>query len=229
MPDKTVLITGSSKGLGRSLAEVFARNQFNVILHGRDALALKSAEEAVLRQGVRCEVVKGDITSARTIGRLRVIAARRNLDVLINNAGIYVNEAFRSQDPDVFRRVIEVNLIAPALLTRQVYSIFQKKRSGLIININSIAGKNGADGEAAYCASKHGLGGFTKSLQFEANRDNIRVIDIYLGAMNTAMAKGRKDPEKCIRTEEAAELIFSLCEDYPSMRIGEIDLLRRIY
>lgn len=208
---------------------VFARNRYNVILHGRDQRDLTRVREFVLDQGVRCDVVRGDITSEETIARLSGVARKRNLDVLINNAGVYVCRPFQRTDSEEFRRVIGVNLIAPVILTKKIFPVFKRKRSGLIVNINSIAGKNPTDGESAYCASKHGLRGFTRSIQFEANKDHVRVIEVYLGTMNTRMVKGRRDPEKCIQTAEAAEFIFGLCKEYPSVRINEIDLGRRIY
>ena len=229
MAARTVLITGSSKGLGRSLALVFARDKYNIILHGRDGRELRKVRDSVLDQAVRCDVVRGDITSEKTIDRLSELARKRNLDVLINNAGIYLYRPFQSTDPDEFRKVIEVNLVAPVLLTKKIFPIFQRKRSGVIININSLAGKNPTDGESAYCASKHGLRGFSKSIQFEANKDHVSVIEVYLGTMNTGMVKGRRDPEKCIQTTEAAEFILGLCKEYPSMRVNEIDLARTRY
>lgn len=229
MTGKTVLITGSSKGLGKSLAIEFARNGFNIILHGRDERELRKAEEEVLEHNVACDVVRGEITDDKTIDELTQIAEQRNIDVLINNAGVYLNAPFQDMSPQDFKRVIGVNLIAPIILTRRIYPILQKKQAGIIVNINSLAGKNPTDGESAYCASKHGLRGFTKSIQYEANKDNLSIIEVYLGTMNTSMVKGRRDPQKCIQTEEAAECIFELCKQYPSMRIGEIEVSRRRY
>lgn len=229
MSRKAVMITGSSKGLGEALALVFARNRHDVILHGTDEHRLARVRAAVVGHDVECEIVRGDITSRDTIDRLCEAAERRDLDILINNAGAYLNKPFLATDAEEFRRVIEVNLLAPIVLTRKIFTVFQRKQSGLVINVNSAAGKNGSDGESAYCASKHGLRGFTRSIQFEANRDGVRVIEVYLGAMNTAMTQGRKDPGKCIQTPEAADLIWKLCQDYPSMRLDEIDLSRRRY
>jgi short-subunit dehydrogenase len=229
MAGRTIIITGSSRGLGRSLAIVFAKNEYNIILHGRDENALIQVKEEVLRNGVDCDTVRGDITSEETIERLFEIAEKRNLDGLINNAGIYVNKPFHDTAPEKFRQVIEVNLLAPIILTKKIYPIFQRKKSGLIININSMAGKYGSEGESAYCASKHGLRGFTRSIQFEANRDHVRVFEVYLGTMNTGMVEGRRDPEKCIQTAEAAEFIYGMIQEYPSMKIDEVDLSRRRY
>lgn len=229
MASKTALITGSSNGLGKSLAIVFAQNGFNIILHGRNESALEKAKEEVMRHHVVCDVVKGDITADETIDELTRFAEKRNVDVLINNAGTYLNAPFQKISPKDFKKVIEVNLIAPIVLTRKIFPILQRKQKGIIININSLAGKNPTDGESAYCASKHGLRGFTKSIQFEANKDHVSVVEVYLGTMNTGMVAGRRDPEKCIQTEEAAECIYELCKNYPSLRIGEIEVSRRRY
>ena len=119
MAASTVLITGSSKGLGRSLAMAFARNQYNIILHGRDRRDLTKVKESVLKYGVSCDVVRGDITSEKTIDRLYDVARRRNIDVLINNAGVYLYRPFQDMGAEDFRKVIEVNLIAPVLLMKK--------------------------------------------------------------------------------------------------------------
>ena len=224
---KTVLITGSSHGLGKKLAIVFAKNGYNIILHGRDKTSLRQVKKKIRKYGVRCDIIIGDITSEKTITRLSKISEKRGIGILINNAGIYEHKQFT--DSCNLKKIIDVNLMAPINLTHKVFPIFQQKHSGLIININSIAGKEGKDGESAYNASKHGLSGFSKSLQFDATRYSIRVMDIYLGAMDTQMIKERKWVGKPIKASDAAELIFSISKEYTSMRITEVHLCRRIY
>jgi 3-oxoacyl-[acyl-carrier protein] reductase len=229
MAAKTVLITGSSKGLGRSLALAFAANKFNIILHGRDEHALEYAKKRVLENNVDCDVIIGDISSKETINELFKAAEKRSLDILINNAGIYAHKPFQNMNPEELKRIIDVNLIAPVQLIMKIYPIFQIKKSGVIININSVAGKNPNEMEAAYCASKHGLAGFSRSFQFEANENRVRLISVYLGAMNTSMTADRIDHQKLIQTDEAADLILKICMDYQSLKINEIDLSRRRY
>jgi len=232
MKRKTALITGSSKGLGTSLALVFARNNYDIILHGRDEQRLNAVKKTVSKHKVDCEIVRGDITSNlafNTIDRLYEAAKRRNIDVLINNAGIHMNESFQDMDRQEIRKILEVNLVAFILLINRIYPIFRNKKSGLIININSIAGKNSNELEAIYCASKYGLRGFADSFQFEANRDGVRMISIYLGAMQTAMNEHREDYRQLIQTDEAADAIFRICKNYKSLRITEINIQRRIY
>ena len=229
MTVKTVLVTGSSKGLGRSIALLFAKKKYNVIIHGRDGEGLQEVERNILKAGANCDVVRGEITSEVTMNRLYGAAKKRDIDILINNAGIYLQKPFANMTSAEFRRVVEINLIAPVLLTKKIYPLLERKKSGLIVNINSMAGRQPSAGESAYAASKHGLRGFTKVLQYEANKDRIRVVDIYPGAMNTAVIEGRREVEMCIQVEDVADLIYRLCKDYRSMRISEINLSRRNY
>jgi len=226
---KTILITGSSKGLGEQLARKFSNKGHNIIIHGRDVRKLELIKNELVNKGVGCKIVTGDLTEKETIETLAAVAESENVDILINNAAIYKKKLFGETTEKEIRNIFEINLIAPILITRHLFPYFQKKQSGLILNINSFAGKNSGDGESIYCASKHGLRGFSGSLQFDANRAGIRVIEVYIGAMNTQMVAGRKDIEKCISTSDAADLILNLCDEYKSMRISEVDLLRRIY
>lgn len=229
---KTVLITGSNRGLGKELALLFAIKGYDIILHGRDKDRLREVENNLhnislgLKNKIEWETVAGDLLLLDTINKLYRAAEKRSVDILINNAGIYASKPFKDMDIEEAENIIYVNLIVPIWLTKRIYPIFLKKKSGLIININSIAGKNPNDKEAVYCASKHGLRGFTSSFQFEAMKNNVRVISIYLGAMRSSMTEGRGDPEKLIQPEEAANGIYGICENYKSFRISEIDLWR---
>jgi 3-oxoacyl-[acyl-carrier protein] reductase len=229
MANKTALITGSSKGLGRSLARVFAQNAYDVILHGRNEEALSVLRGEILARGVNCDVVVGDICDAATIERLAALAQDRGLDVLINNAAVYVNSSLEGITEEALRGVIETNLVSPLLLIKKVYASLRASQSALIININSLASKTPGPGESLYAASKLGLRGFSASFRFEASRDRVRILDVYLGAMLTDMSKARNDSDKFILPGEAADLIFRLVLDYPSMGVDEVELKRRRY
>ena len=226
---KTILITGSSRGLGKSLALAFASKGYNIILHGRNEEKLSAVKEDVLRSKVNCPIVVGDIVDEKTITNLTACAKKNGIDILINNAGVYIRKPVEEMTPSEFKKIIEVNLIAPVLLTKNIFELFKRRKSGLIININSIAGKDFSHYESAYCASKHGLRGFMGTFKFEALKYNVAVIDIYLEAMNTDMTTGRKDTNKFIKTEEVAEFLCLLFQNYPSMRISEIEIFRKIY
>lgn len=227
---KTVLITGSSRGLGKSLALSFARNGYDLIIHGRDWNALEKVRKEVKKYKTDCQIVCGDITDDFDgISKLQTVASRKFIDIFINNAGTHLFKPFHECSAEEIRNTININLIAPMLVMQKIYSVFTERKSGLIVNINSLAGKSGAFGETVYCASKHGLRGFSKALQFEATKHNVRIIDVFLGRMQTDMSKGNENFKKYIKPDEAADFIFRTCQSYRSMRTTEIELLRGIY
>lgn len=224
---KTCLITGSSKGLGEALALNFVGNGYNVIIHGRDKSRIWKLASKIKQSSIHYYIIIGDLRKTTTIDNLERIIKEDNVDILINNAGIYLNEQFQDMSTSEIKEIIEVNLIAPILLTRRIYPIFKTKKSGLIININSMAGKIPNEMETVYCASKYGLRGFSQSFQEEADKDNVRIISVYLGAMQTEMTKDRKDYDKLMRPEDVADMIFNLTRDYQTSRITEVYISRK--
>jgi len=226
---KTILITGSAHGLGRELATRFARDKYNIIIHDKDKEGLETLKEMITFPGwATCDVVEGDLKERETINDLYAISKLRDIDILINNAGIRTSGSLKDMSAYNISDMISVNLIAPLQLTRVIYPIFLKKKSGMIININSIAGKNPNSDEAVYCASKYGLRGFFDSFKFEAAENNIAILSLYLGAMNTDMAMGRKDKNKLINPSDVADFVYNICVgDFKSFIIPEMDMWRK--
>ena len=193
---KSVLITGTSRGLGKELVSVFRDGGFDVVEH----------------RGW----VDGDLRQSDTILKLRDQAAKHNIDILINNAGIYQNSMLPNTSIADFKNIVSTNLLVPINLTTMIWPIFQNKKSGMVIFINSVAGRTGRLGELAYCASKFGLKGFADSLQYDGIRANVKVLSVYLGAMWTDMCKGRGGRKaQYIDPHDAALMIFDACKVYP--------------
>ena len=157
---------------------------------------------------------------------MELAIAKHGLDVLIHCAGIYKLKPFAGQPEYDFKKMIDVNLLAPIRITHALWPTFERQCSGLIVFINSLAGKQGADGETAYSASKHGLAGFARSLQFDAARIGVRVLSVFLGAMKTDMTRHRPDWDKLIDPQEAARAIVGLCEEYSTLGIREVEIGR---
>jgi short-subunit dehydrogenase len=222
----SVLITGSSKGLGKSLALEFSKNNYHVIINGRDEKALNEIK-SIIKEG--CTVIIGDIADNKTVERLAIEAEKRDIEVLINNAGYYLNKPVEESDDEEIRKIFEINFFSIVNLTRKIIPIFKNKKSGLIININSLAGKLGSKQESFYSASKHALKGFSDSIKQEILEKGIRVLDVYLGAMSTEMTKNRKDYDFFINPNEAAGVIFNAINDKSSLYISEMDIRRRRY
>lgn len=206
------------------LAEAFSAADFNMILHCRSPFPGPVTSE---------KIVRGDLRKQHVLNDLAWAAQEKGLDILINNAGVHLGKPFIDMTIDEIREVIEVNLIAPILLTKAVWPIFLRQNSGLVININSLAGltgpRTGAPGESIYSASKAGLAGFGETLQYDATQAGIRVINLNIGAMCTDMGQTRANSNKFIDPRDAARAILGFCEDYPSLRITSADLKRRVY
>ncbi len=163
------------------------------------------------------QYVVGDIRYPLTLRALVDFATEGGLDILINNAGIY------SGEPET---IIQTNLSAPIKLTLLLYPIFKAQGSGLIVNINSLAGKVFNDQEAVYCASKWGLRGFMGSFKYEARKHGVNVLDVYLGAMKTDATKNRAGWENFIDPDEAADQIVRLCGDGKTLAVTEVEISR---
>ena len=159
---KVAIITGAAQGIGRRTAELFAEAGYSLALIDRQPC------HAIAATGEREELI-GDITEEsfveRSVGRVRERWGRA--DVLVNNAGISFIAPAETVSASDFRRVLEVNLVAPFLLARGFGAMMLEQRSGSIVNIASIAGLTGIGDRSAYNASKHGLIGLTRTLAAE--------------------------------------------------------------
>lgn len=179
MQNKTVLITGSSKGLGAALARVFASHGYDLIIHGRNENDLEQVRASIRHLTQNITIVPGDIRLPETIERLEQTARQNNAQVLINNAGIGQKISLDEINVKQIEEIISTNLISAVLLTQRMYRFFLEQKGGAIININSMSGREGHFLRTIYCASKWGLRGFSESLRREAQTNNIQILDVY--------------------------------------------------
>ncbi len=207
---KSVLITGSNKGLGKELAFIFASNDYNVILHGRNEEDLKSVEKKILAKNKNVCYVVGDLRDNETLDRLYESAQEKEISVLVNNAGVLVFPLqLETMTDENIDELLNVNLSAPIKLTKRIYNLFLENGTyGTIININSILGMNVKELKSVYCASKWGLRGFSEAFKIEAKKNNIRVIDVYPTRIRT-----REEYSEGIGSSEAANQILDFYEN----------------
>ncbi|MES2618965.1 MAG: 3-oxoacyl-[acyl-carrier-protein] reductase [Bacteroidota bacterium] len=188
---KTTLITGASRGIGKGIAEVFAKNGSNIAFTFASSVEKARAFEAELssKYGVK---VKGyqsdasDFTAAHTLADT-VVADFGTIDVLINNAGITRDTLLMRMTEEQWDEVINTNLKSSFNLTKACLKTFLKNRAGSIINMTSIVGVTGNAGQANYAASKAGMIGFTKSIAKELGSRNVRCNAIAPGFIETEM------------------------------------------
>ena len=204
-----VLVTGASKGLGKELAFAFAGAGANLILVARSGDLLGGIAESIAKtHGVQCDVIAGDICSAEVLDEVCKAAIARDIDVLVNNAGVVSIDVLEDVSVERIELMVELNLVVPIKLTRAVIPMFKKRRGGTIVNVNSLAGRKAVSEHAVYCATKHGMMGFSETLKLEVNGMGIRVFNVSPGKMATELfaADGKDwDTSAFIPPKEVAE------------------------
>jgi 3-oxoacyl-[acyl-carrier protein] reductase len=183
---KNVLVTGSTRGIGRAIAETLAKAGARVAVVGRD---LQKAQEAATAVGNGAQGFACDVTDTAAISKLvaDVETAFGSIDVLVNNAGITRDNLVMRLKDDDWDAVINANLRGAFAAIRAVSRGMMKRRSGRIINISSIIGIIGNKGQANYAASKAGLIALTKSVAKELGSRNILVNAVAPGFIETEM------------------------------------------
>lgn len=221
MKDRVAIVTGGARGIGYAIAERVLRSGGRVSLWDVDVIRLGEAQERLAAFGevATCPL---DLTLADAVSASVDATAARfgKIDILVNNAGIAGSNAPTWElDPAAWRRVIEVNLIAPFLTTRAVVPIMLDRGYGRIVNVASVAGKEGNPNASHYSASKAGLIGLTKSLGKELATTGILVNCVTPAAANTELfAQMSKEHIDYMRSKipmgrfvETAEIAATVC------------------
>ena len=197
LENKTALITGASRGIGKGIAMEFARQGAHVAFtYNASAEAAKALEAELEGFGVKARGYQSnaaDFDAAQQLVK-DVIEDFGGLDILINNAGITKDNLLMRISEEDFDKVIEVNLKSVFNLTKAVLRPMLKQRSGSIINMSSVVGVKGNAGQTNYAASKAGILGFTKSVALELGSRNVRCNAIAPGFIETEMT-AKLDPK----------------------------------
>jgi len=184
---RVAIITGAAQGIGRRTTEVFAAAGYSLAL--LDMQSCDAVLASIRAQGVAAESYTGDISDEDLVQRsVEAVGARwGRVDVLVNNAGISFISPAEMIEAKAFRRVIEVNLVAPFLLAKGFGKMMLDQGSGSIVNVASIAGLRGICDRSAYNASKHGLIGLTRTLAAEWGGRGVRCNAVCPGWVKTEM------------------------------------------
>lgn len=215
LKDKTAIVTGATRGIGKAIALMLAKEGANVVF-----TYLKSSQEAeeLKRQieglGVKCLVFQMDVADFEKAKELidKTVETLGGLDILINNAGITNDKALMFMTRLDWDNVIDTNLGGVFNLTRSAIVTFLKQKKGDIINITSVSGVIGLPRQANYSASKAGIIGFTKALAKEVAAYNIRVNAVAPGFIATDMMSGLKEEYKT-----------AMLNNIPLARFGTVD------
>ena len=212
--DKVALVTGASRGIGRSIALALAAEGAKIVAVDIDLQATEAFVAELKASGAEAVAVQGNVTVADDVERMVNVAKETfdRVDILVNNAGITRDALLLRMKDEDWDAVLDVNLKGAFLCTRAVAKLMTKQRSGRIINIASVVGQMGNAGQANYCASKAGLMGLTRSNARELAKRNITVNAVAPGFIATDMTDAL--PEQ-VRQELAAQI--------PLARLGSAD------
>jgi 3-oxoacyl-[acyl-carrier protein] reductase len=234
--DKTALVTGASRGIGRAIALRLASEGANVVVnYNANIDAASSVAHEITTLGRQARVVQADVARAADVERLieATTAEFDRIDVLVNNAGITRDTLILRMSEADWDAVLDTNLKSAFLVTKAVLRPMLRQRSGRIVNITSISGVIGNAGQANYSASKAGLMGLTRSTAREVASRNITCNAIAAGVVDTEIWRGV--PEAAIETmlqmipagrkgtpEDIAEAVAFLASDAASYITGQV-------
>lgn len=213
--NKTVLITGSSRNIGKHLAQAFANKGANVIInyleHYKEAIDTKKEIDIINKNSI---VIQADVRKLSDVEKMidEIIEKYNSIDILINNAGISIDNIIWKMNENDWNNVIDTNLKGSYNCMRTVIPFMREKNYGRIINISSVVSEIGVAGTSSYAAAKSGLFGLTKSVAREVANRNITVNAIALGYFNIGM--GARLSEK-IKKEKI--------EQIPMGRFGNVE------
>lgn len=220
---KTIVITGGSDGLGKTLAECLSKEN-NVII-----LATNEEKLQKVANNTNCQYKVCDVTNYELVEKSisEIIRNHGRIDVLINNAGLWIQEELETNDKERIEKVVDVNLLGVIHCSKSVIPIMKEQKDGLIININSQAGINHKAERVVYNATKWGVTGFSKSLCDEVAKYGIRVTNLMPGMMITDMFKKmniEKNMANGINTKEVARLVQFIINTPSNVIIPEVGI-----
>ena len=226
---QVALVTGAGRGIGAAIARALAGLGATVVACGRTPASLEQTVQAIVQAGYRAETMECDVTRSESVESVAQALRSKHgrLDILVNNAGIGGFTSLLHELPiDDWDRILNTNLRGVYYAIRAFAPIMIERRSGHIINISSLAGKNALPKGAAYAASKWGLNGLTYSVAEELRAYNIRVSVVCPGSTNTALSPHEgKDPARMLQPDDVAHVVAMLVTQSPQSFASEV-LLR---
>ena len=229
LENKSVIVTGSGRGIGEYIAKRLAREGANVIVTGRTARDIENVSKEINDAGGNSIFIKGDVTIEKDVKEVihKTIKEFGEVDMLVNNAGKGLKKYIWETGVEEFEEVMDVNVKGTFLYMKNIIPEMENS-TGLIINISSGAGKEGIPELGAYCASKFAVIGLTESAALEVN--NVKIVALCPGSVDTGMFKRLFPGEKAdLKPEEVAEKVADVCMHPGKYRRRQIlPFLRRV-
>ncbi len=226
---QVAVVTGAGRGIGAAIAKNLAALGASAVLCGRSTKPLHSIAADIAASGGESKVVQCDISNLESVQALADIVEKTfgRTDILVNNAGVgSFSKPLYEMTPEEWEKVLNTNLRGVYYCIRSFAPMMMRAKTGHIVNISSLAGKNALPNGAAYAASKWGLNGLTYSVAEELRPHNIRVAVVCPGSVNTELSPhAGKDPNKMLQPDDVAHVVAMLVTQSPQSFASEV-LLR---
>jgi 3-oxoacyl-[acyl-carrier protein] reductase len=226
---QVAVITGAGRGIGAAIARKLAQMGASTVLCGRKSEPLEGTAAAIIKAGGQAEISPCDVMDLNSVESVAAAVDRKfgRADILVNNAGVGSFAApLHQTPPDAWEQVLNTNLRGVYYCIRCFAPMMIRLRSGHIVNISSLAGKNALPNGAAYAASKWGLNGLSYSVAEELRGHNIRVSVVCPGSVHTELSPHEgKDPKKMLQPDDVAHVVKMLVTQEPQSFVSEV-LLR---
>jgi 3-oxoacyl-[acyl-carrier protein] reductase len=220
LPRSSALITGASRGIGRAIALRLAP-RWSIVAVARSAPELETLATEIRGKGGACETMVLDVTDGRAV---RSALERRDVDVIVNNAGVGVMKPFVELQPEEWQLMMDVNLNAVYHVTHALLPGMIERGRGHVIIIGSIAGKAGFAGGAAYSATKFAVNGFAESLMLEVRDAGVKVSVVMPGSVATSFSRTGRDQSWKLMAEDVATSVEFLLDTPQRMLVDRIEM-----
>ena len=227
---KVAVVTGSGRGIGKATAYALAKQGAEVVVSSRTQSDIDSVKKDIEALGRKSLALRADVSNESDVKMLFAETLRefRRIDILINNAGIGVFAPVVDLSAVDFDRMWAVNMRGIFLCAREALPHMSKQRSGDIINISSLAGRNSFVGGAGYCATKWALIGFARCLMLEVREQNVRVVTLCPGSVDTDFAhdtsRSHRSTENIPKAEDIARVIIDTLLMPRHVMVSEVDI-----
>jgi 3-oxoacyl-[acyl-carrier protein] reductase len=223
---QVAIVTGASRGIGRAISMALHREGASVVLAARGNDELESLATEIRAHGGKAIPLKVDLTNDDEVRMLvdETVQTYGRIDIVVNNAGRGVFKPFAEMGIADFDEMWKLNMRAPFVLTKAALPHMIKQKSGAIVNIASLAGKNSFINGTGYAATKWALRGWASSLMLEVREHNIRVVTVFPGSVDTTFSSMNKRGDKITQPEDVADaVVFAVTAPARSM-FSEIDV-----
>jgi len=226
----TALVTGATHGIGRATAFALGRAGFQVGVCARTAAKVDELVQALQGEGTTAAGAAADVSdpSQVSLALKRIVGALGEVGVLVNNAGVLIARPLEELTLADWDATMATNLRGLFVVTQAVLPAMRRRREGTVVNVASLAGRNGFVGGTAYAASKHGVLGFSRSLMLEVRKEGIRVVTICPGSVDTGMLRDqpllKSDPQRILQPEDVAAAILHAVQLPDRALVSELDL-----